>query len=241
MPDHSIPAAARRNVAAVRELQPHGPYAIAGYSSGSTIAFEMACQLRAAGEDVACLVILDRDAPGDDPNLRLRAQSRARVLQTSAPETSAPRMAVLAGRLTRAAVTSASAHAKRRVAFITAGWWPRHGYHQYRVFFRLNIHMARKYKPSSTFDGPTLVVRGEASDGLPPDSGLPIRPQRALADLGWSQFVNGPITVVEVPGDHSGLLRKPVVDLVAAHITSALDNGATARADHSATPTGTAN
>jgi thioesterase domain-containing protein len=105
------------------------------------------------------------------------------------------------------------------------------------VFFRLNIHMARKYTPSSTFDGPTLVVRGRTSDGLPPDSGLPIRPQRALADLGWSEFVTGPITVVEVPGDHSGLLRKPVVDLVAAHITTALDDTATARPDRSATGT----
>ena len=237
VPDHRVTAAARRNVTAMRELQPHGPYAIAGYSSGSTIAFEMACLLRAAGEEVACLVILDRDAPGGGPTLRGRARRRTAELHTSAPEAAISRTAVVAGRITRAAVTSAYAHARRRAAFISAGWLPRRGYHQYRLFFRLNIQMARKYVPSSIFDGPTLVVRGQASDGLPPDDGSSISLQRALADLGWSQFVSGPITVVEVPGDHSGLLRKPVVDLVAAHINTALDHATITRPDLPATET----
>jgi acyl carrier protein len=35
VPDHSVRAAARRNVAAVRAVQPHGPYVIGGYSRAS--------------------------------------------------------------------------------------------------------------------------------------------------------------------------------------------------------------
>ncbi|WP_030590841.1 non-ribosomal peptide synthetase [Streptomyces anulatus] len=39
-------------VAAIRERQPHGPYAVAGYSFGGAVAFEMAKVLEAAGERV---------------------------------------------------------------------------------------------------------------------------------------------------------------------------------------------
>lgn len=40
-------------VEAVRRRQPHGPYALAGYSFGAAVAFEMAKVLEAAGEQVA--------------------------------------------------------------------------------------------------------------------------------------------------------------------------------------------
>jgi amino acid adenylation domain-containing protein len=45
----------------VRELQPYGPYYLAGHSSGGLVVFEMACQLTAQGEAVALLALLDCD------------------------------------------------------------------------------------------------------------------------------------------------------------------------------------
>jgi thioesterase domain-containing protein len=45
---------------------------------------------------------------------------------------------------------------------------------------------------------------------------------RSLWDFGWSEHVNGSITVVDVPGDHLGLLRKPAVEQVGRHISKAL-------------------
>lgn len=50
-------------VAAMRKVQPHGPYHLAGYSMGGWIAYEMAVQLRAAGEEVALLAALGTPAP----------------------------------------------------------------------------------------------------------------------------------------------------------------------------------
>jgi len=44
--------------------QPHGPYRIAGFSSGGIVAFEMAQQLHAAGEKISTLALLDCFAPG---------------------------------------------------------------------------------------------------------------------------------------------------------------------------------
>jgi surfactin synthase thioesterase subunit len=40
----------------MRNVQPTGPYRLVGYSYGAVIAFEMACQLQAAGEQVHSLV-----------------------------------------------------------------------------------------------------------------------------------------------------------------------------------------
>src|SRR5690606_37216807 len=44
---------ARRYVAEIRQVQPQGPYRLAGGSMGGIIAFEMAQQLVAAGQQVA--------------------------------------------------------------------------------------------------------------------------------------------------------------------------------------------
>ena len=48
---------------AVRGAQPHGPYLLAGHSAGGTIAFELARQLRAQGQQVQRLVIFDMPTP----------------------------------------------------------------------------------------------------------------------------------------------------------------------------------
>ncbi|MGA9072555.1 MAG: alpha/beta fold hydrolase [Candidatus Sulfotelmatobacter sp.] len=44
---------------AVRELQPHGPYVLMGYSLGGLVALEMAQRLSANGEKIALLAMLD--------------------------------------------------------------------------------------------------------------------------------------------------------------------------------------
>jgi len=48
---------------AIRERQPHGPYALVGYSAGAIVAYELAWQLIEAGEEVTWLGILDTPPP----------------------------------------------------------------------------------------------------------------------------------------------------------------------------------
>src|SRR5580693_6118292 len=43
----------------IRRKQPRGPYYLGGYCMGGTVAFEVAQQLRAAGEEVALLAVFD--------------------------------------------------------------------------------------------------------------------------------------------------------------------------------------
>lgn len=57
--EREMTAMAVRWVAAIRLVQPHGPYHLAGHSWGARLAFAMAQQLRAAGEEVAFLGMID--------------------------------------------------------------------------------------------------------------------------------------------------------------------------------------
>jgi thioesterase domain-containing protein/acyl carrier protein len=54
-----IESMAEYYLAAIRQVQPAGPYQLAGWSFGGTIALEMAQQLQKGGESVALLAIID--------------------------------------------------------------------------------------------------------------------------------------------------------------------------------------
>jgi thioesterase domain-containing protein len=60
----ALEAMARRYLKAVRDRLPAGPYQLGGWSMGGIVAFEMARQLEAAGEEVASLIVIDSPAPG---------------------------------------------------------------------------------------------------------------------------------------------------------------------------------
>lgn len=59
-------AAAAHYLQAIRSIQPHGPYRLAGWSSGGVLAYEIARQLHQAGENVNQLLLLDTCAPQAD-------------------------------------------------------------------------------------------------------------------------------------------------------------------------------
>nr|WP_245551191.1 non-ribosomal peptide synthetase [Nocardia paucivorans] len=62
----SIGEIARRYVDEIRTVQPHGPYHLLGWSLGGLIAHAVAVEMRAAGEQVALLALLDSEADGVD-------------------------------------------------------------------------------------------------------------------------------------------------------------------------------
>jgi pimeloyl-ACP methyl ester carboxylesterase len=60
---------AEEYVAAIREVQPRGPYILGGWSAGGLVALEMAQQLRGQGESIRMLALLDTSPEtADDPN-----------------------------------------------------------------------------------------------------------------------------------------------------------------------------
>jgi amino acid adenylation domain-containing protein len=56
---------AAQYLAAVREVQPEGPYLLAGWSLGAVIAYEMAQQIESSGGTVALLAMIDPSSPAD--------------------------------------------------------------------------------------------------------------------------------------------------------------------------------
>lgn len=59
----SMHAMATHYVDQIRKIQPAGPYLLGGFCMGGALALEMAQQLRAAGEKVALVAMLDTHAP----------------------------------------------------------------------------------------------------------------------------------------------------------------------------------
>jgi len=62
-PCSSIEEMAASHVDAIKSIQPHGPYAMVGYSLGGLVALEMARLLAASGETIDLLVMIDSYPP----------------------------------------------------------------------------------------------------------------------------------------------------------------------------------
>jgi thioesterase domain-containing protein len=65
---------ARYYLKEIRRVQPRGPYYLGGYCIGGLVAFEMAQQLRAAEEEVECLVLFEPDLAPSRGTLKERMQ-----------------------------------------------------------------------------------------------------------------------------------------------------------------------
>jgi arthrofactin-type cyclic lipopeptide synthetase C len=77
----SIESLAAYHIENMREIQPKGPYRIAGYSFGGLVAYEMARQLLGAGQAVTFIGLLDTVPPDEtfDPMERLERMAEWRL------------------------------------------------------------------------------------------------------------------------------------------------------------------
>ena len=85
-PHETFEEAARDYIEEMRQVQPHGPYLIGGFSGGGLTAWEIARQLEAAGEEVAMLLLLDSRLPKMPPlTYQDRVRMKAQELSRSGP------------------------------------------------------------------------------------------------------------------------------------------------------------
>src|SRR5690349_9872450 len=56
----------------IRDIAPHGPYRLGGWSLGGALAYEAAQQLKAAGEEVDVIAMIDTTIPKPTPGLTER-------------------------------------------------------------------------------------------------------------------------------------------------------------------------
>jgi thioesterase domain-containing protein/acyl carrier protein len=196
LPDRTVERTAATFVRALREIQPRGPYLIGGYSFGTVTAFEMAQRLRAAGETVALLVLLDPTWHPFGYGERLRRWA-------GDPAQMSPSFLARGRRLARQ--LRASLRMRARVA--TAGIVSRPYADQCRIFLDLSARQGRRYRPKP-YSGPALLVSTRERD------------LTELVDM--TPLLAGDTNIVDVPGTHDSMVQEPHVDGLARLLRKAL-------------------
>lgn len=81
----SVEHLAATYIEALRTIQPHGPYLLGGYSMGGIVAFEMALQLQADGEETLLVVMIDSPAhpAAKDSQAKLSTLDHLQMLGTA--------------------------------------------------------------------------------------------------------------------------------------------------------------
>ncbi|WP_055476828.1 alpha/beta fold hydrolase [Gordonia sp. HS-NH1] len=216
--DHSVRAAARRAIADIRSVQPHGPYQVGGYSLGGFVAMEVAARLTDAGERCDPVVVLDslfdpalaRRVRGEKVGIleRLRAR-RGDTQDTTLPDRTGDDPArarePLPQRMVKEVVLAVLVRTAGMVQLPTPVQWV--------VFFRLGTRMIRRYRPRD-YDGPVGVIRARTNPDDP--------------DL-WQHMSSGKVTFHDVTGDHISMIRAPHAADTARAIDDVLNSSASLR------------
>ncbi len=202
----------------MRELQPAGPYFLGGRSLGGMIAFEMARQLRAQGQEIGLLALLDTYPSGyakllrDQTTLRAgfdRAVSRTKAHLANLKGLSLPDKFLYLVAKSKFAPRKMKSQVWRRVysSFENLGRpLPR----ALQNIKELNSLAVREYVPQ-VYDGHVTLFW--ASSDL-----------RASVDFveGWRALAGGGIEVHEIPGSHLDIVKEPHVQELAKKLSGCL-------------------
>ncbi|KPQ06993.1 MAG: putative polyketide synthase module [Rhodobacteraceae bacterium HLUCCA12] len=205
-PPHSTLAeAARDYLEEVRQVQPHGPYLLGGFSGGGLTALEMAWALQDAGEEVALLVLLDTPVPLR-PTLTRRDKALIKLAEL---RRKGPGYLLEWYRARRA-----WAQARR------SGAEPGDddsGFHDHVIeaAFRdaLPHVQLRPYTGRTALFRPPLDRHWKVSDG----QWVSRAREYVLPDNDWSRWMPD-LSVHEVPGDHDSMVLEPNVRVLAAQL-----------------------
>ncbi len=203
----------------MREVQSEGPYLIGGRSSGGTIAFEMACQLRAAGEEVALLALLDAYPAGyfkllpGSGSLRQRGQRLVGKIRSHHEN------------LQKLNVAAKFKYIVSKLEFVPAKTKHKLYRRAYKLYGRIGRPLPRALKniEELTFaavkDYVPQVYPGQATIFLASDD------LTAAYDVeeGWQGLVGGGLEKIRVAGNHLNLVKEPHVQVLAEKLRGCLD------------------
>lgn len=225
----SIEAMANDYIAAIRRVQPEGPYFLGGWSLGGFVAYEMARQLLAIDPGlVAQLIVLDsiaiereRFTGGATDDALLQFFYWELVWFERSDEEVEPLPCGLTfdeklDHIVERAISSG----------VLAGGTPRAAVRRLYELFRANWQALIAYRPEVTEMNLTLL---RATGDLPAS----LKPMHdAVGTLygdpqnGWQHWTSGKLNVVDVPGDHLLLMKEPHVGEIAKVITDLLNPAA---------------
>jgi thioesterase domain-containing protein len=195
-PARTIELMARADLEELRRVQPSGPYALVGWSMGGLLAYEMACLLREAGEDVALLALLDAAVPDPDQSPQdsaaLAVEMGVGILNIDRGE-----LGNTQGDARLEALLEVARQQGKLAHEVDMRWvrWLADG-------FRISVDATQQYRPRP-YDGPLLLVRA-VEHKVPGDD-----------TRGWGALVRGGVDVRWVTGAHYNMVQQPHVAAVA--------------------------
>lgn len=208
-PETRLEAMAAAYVRCIREVQPRGPYLLAGYCFGSWVALEMAREIRDSGDDIAALLLIAPDLPPGAtrprvgvPPVGARVWSR---LRSATPRRVFDKLRRHLVQARRRARTWVLWHASRAVP--PQRWPMAFAFHKPADAIEV---MVQGYRPRP-YAGQAVVL-------VPADVPVDLPIQQA-----WEQFVLGRLDFVPLAGDSIDLLRQPYVRDVAACMMAQVD------------------
>lgn len=213
--DHlsTIEEKAAHYLATVREMQPSGPYRLGGWSLGGCLAYDAARQLRAAGEEVEVVVMIDTILPDhslvDDEQEAIRGRFERFVeYLESTYEVSLDLDVDALMELPEDEQISAFMD-----AVASSGLGMSAGVLEHQRTSYVDARIAERYHPQP-YDGRVVLYR--ATDrGL--TTTLDPRYARQEESLGWDLLCSQ-LEVVRVTGDHTQIIDRPNVDIIAEHL-----------------------
>jgi thioesterase domain-containing protein len=209
VPHRSVEAAARSYLRALKEVQPIGPYRLVGHSFGGWVAFEMAYQIEAMGEQVQSVAMLDSCDPRQpDPcGLPLHGPLDSVLELVEIMEQGAQRSLGLTMQALADLDHEQRVQALHRSMVREKLLPERAGVDVVRRVLRVfTCNLNTSYTPAGSISAPLLFVR--------PHDAIPDRKTGFPHMAGWS--AHAPLTtVVTVPGNHMSMLDMPNVQAIA--------------------------
>jgi amino acid adenylation domain-containing protein len=211
-PHDKLEDMAAHYVAAIRSIQPHGPYRLGGWSIGGITAYEMARQLENAGDRVDLIVLFDSHFPEKNPPeldpvtfliefaLHSGLDIRAEQIVSLPYE---QQLGLVLDKAKQSGVFSADANLAEFGKV----------FRNYSRVFEANIRATRKYEPRPA---PGRLVLFRAADIA---ASVAYEPRMHWRDLAST------VEVHDVPGDHYTILREPQVKTLAKSLQAILHAG----------------
>lgn len=208
----------------VRAFQPKGPYYLGGSSFGGLVAYEMAQQLVAAGEQVALLAMFDAGGPGYPQYLPSGSAWQQRIARWKhrfslhwdniLVANGKERFDYICGKAWKWArgkvmwqVWTAQIRLRRLREEIQGFFWPQ----AFKQIKKAGKAAAAMYVPKPYVGAMTVFRAMEQPPGVVPDR-----------ELGWGKLIMGGIQVYDTPGHHGAIVRDPRARKLAEQLTDAL-------------------
>ncbi|MFC3320520.1 amino acid adenylation domain-containing protein [Mesorhizobium cantuariense] len=223
-PQLSIPEMAQDYVEAIKSVQPRGPYQLVGLSMGGSIAWEMACQLRDAGEEIAIVGLLDAKAL-HKPEEYTSSRYHRLLGNSPIPDSLSEQVVILSvlfpalkkhwrklKSIKRERQVTALIDFGRQVGDVSE--MSETQLDHLLAVAEANRIALRDYIPRRN-DSRSVLFAAKR--------GLRISTNEPNGDLGWRQFARGRLEVHEVPGDHYTMVAPPHVSVLAKKLNNYLN------------------